>query len=253
MGWHKADVNPHLVKYSDLLLPSDDGGRVFVPLCGKSVDLAYLSAHSRVSHVVGLDIVRDAAEEFAAEQGMPLREFEAETPGGDATCAEANLPAMKGFLGEGLTFLVGDLFEIPSLSDAARARYMAGEASDTSHAPADYRFDAVYDRASIVAIAPSLRPEYVALMGELLRPGGSVLLVTLDRRRARTDAARGDGPPFSVSEAEVRRLYESQPWVASVTLLEEANALTNDEEAARWEKKGVLELYELVFLVRKRM
>ena len=78
-------MNPHLQKYTDILLlqseEEEDGNstltsRVFVPLCGKSVDLAYLSSHPKVSHVVGIDIVRTAAEEFAAEHPELLLEEE---------------------------------------------------------------------------------------------------------------------------------------------------------------------------------
>lgn len=53
-------------------------------------------------------------------------------------------------------------------------------------------------------------------------------------------------------ESEVRQLYESQEWVESVELLEEVNDLTTDEDKERWAKKGVLELFELVFVVRKK-
>ena len=44
-----------------------------------------------------------------------------------------------------------------------------------------------------------------------------------------------------------------QCWpVESVTLLEEVNDLETGKDRERWEKKGVLELYEMVFLIRKR-
>lgn len=79
-----------------------------------------------------------------------------------------------------------------------------------------------------------------------------MLLVTLDKRKTSTGEAKMDGPPFSINEEEVRRLYVSQPWVESVTLLDEVDDLEADEDRERWQKKGVLELYELVFLIRKR-
>mmetsp|Transcript_16300 Transcript_16300/g.28828 ORF Transcript_16300/g.28828 Transcript_16300/m.28828 type:complete len:295 (+) Transcript_16300:3-887(+) len=262
LGWHKDDVNPHLTKYTDLLLPSEgeDNNRIFVPLCGKSVDLAYLASHPKVSHVVGVDIVRSAAEEFASDHPQfSLEEFqrnecEVETQE-EETCenADPSQLAMSSFHGEDLTILIGDLFDFLSMDSNERAKYMTeGISSIKSSVPTEYIFDTIYDRASIVAIKPSLRKDYVTLMGELLKPGGVILLVTLDRRKTTTDAAKNDGPPFSIGEAEMRQLYESQPWVESVTLLEEVNDLTTDGDRERWEKKGVLELYEIVFLIRKK-
>ena len=116
----------------------------------------------------------------------------------------------------------------------------------------DHLFDTIIDRGSLVAIKPSQRQDYALLMGELLRPGGVILLITLDRRKTTTDEAKMDGPPFSINESEVRHLYESQPWVDSVTVLDEVNDLRTDGDRERWEKKGVLELYEIVILIKKK-
>ena len=78
-------MNPHLQKYTDILLQSEEEeynnsatttSRVFVPLCGKSIDLVYLSSHPKVSHVVGIDIVRTAAEELSVEHPELLLEEE---------------------------------------------------------------------------------------------------------------------------------------------------------------------------------
>lgn len=240
-------MNPHLQKYTDILLlqsEEEDGNstltsRVFVPLCGKSVDLAYLSSHPKVSHVVGIDIVRTAAEEFAAEHPeLLLEEEKVESNDDCANNVEGNVvekecssqSTISKFNGTSLTFLIGDLFAVPT----------------------EDRFDSIYDRASMIAIHPSLREDYVTLMGKLLQPGGSILLVSLDRRETTTDEAKKDGPPFSINEHEIRQLYESMSWVESVTKLEEVNDLTSDADRERWEKKGVLELYEIVFLIRKK-
>mmetsp|Transcript_32530 Transcript_32530/g.68397 ORF Transcript_32530/g.68397 Transcript_32530/m.68397 type:complete len:301 (-) Transcript_32530:53-955(-) len=268
LGWHKDDVNPHLQKYTNLLfgsednLAADEGTRIFVPLCGKSVDLAYLASHPKISHVVGIDIVRNAAEDFASEhpdllmEEIQLNECEVEIEEGQK-CDNANDSANEisqsvksTFRGTSLSFLIGDLFSFLTMNSIDRANILTE--GMPSSAPTEYLVDAIYDRASMVAIKPSLRKDYVTLMGELLRPGGVILLVSLDRRKATTDAAKKDGPPFSINEAEIREIYESQPWVESVTLLDEVNDLSSDADRERWEKKGVFELYELVFLIRKK-
>ncbi len=60
--------------------------------------------------------------------------------------------------------------------------------------------DAVYDRAALIALPPDVRPRYVRHILSLTRPGTRILLLTLHGEYA-------SGPPFSVSDDEVRSLY----------------------------------------------
>ncbi|KAL7440001.1 hypothetical protein ACHAXM_012186 [Skeletonema potamos] len=245
LGWHKHDVNPHLQKYNDLLVERDEKNRIFVPLCGKSVDMAYLASNSKVSHVVGIDIVKQAAEEFSEDHPtLSLKEFRRESC--DATSSGSI------FHGDGITIIVGDLFDLLQMQSEDRAKYITLGSTASTDGSTSYLFDSIYDRASMVAIDPSLRNDYATHIGDLLSPGGVVLLVTLDRRKVTNAAAKSDGPPFSINESEVRQLYESQEWVDTVELLEDVDDLTTDDDKQRWEKKGVLELYELVFVIRKK-
>ena len=111
------------------------------------------------------------------------------------------------------------------------------------------RFDAVFDRASLVAIEPSKRDEYVDIMGELVQPGGKILLVTIEKRAGDDEACQA-GPPYSISETDVRKLYEGQDWVESVEMLDEYDEFQLDPGGVdRWLKKGVSAMYELAFLV----
>jgi len=247
LGWHKRDVNPHLQKYSDLLVEKDESNRIFVPLCGKSVDMAYLSSNAKVSHVVGIDIIKQAAEEFAEDHpALSLQEYHPEERC-DATSSGSI------FHGDDITIIVGDLFNLLEMEHEDRAKYITlGSTVSAEDGSTSYLFDSIYDRASMVAIDPTLRNNYATYMGEILRPGGVMLLVTLDRRKVTDDAAKKGGPPFSIDESEVRQLFESHEWVDTVELLEEVNDLTTDDDKKRWEKKGVLELYELVFVIRKK-
>lgn len=64
------------------------------------------------------------------------------------------------------------------------------------------RFDLVYDRAALVAVEPALREAYVAVGRARLAPHGETLLVALAY-----DQSKGNGPPFSVDDAELARLY----------------------------------------------
>lgn len=233
-------MNPHLQKYNDLLFEKDESNRIFVPLCGKTVDMAFLATNPKVSHVVGIDIVKQAAEDFAEEHpALSMKKFQSEE-----SCEATSTGSI--FHGDDITIIVDDLFNLLQMENEDRAKYI------TLGSTVSYLFDSIYDRASMVAIDPSLRNDYAAYMGNILRPGGIMLLVTLDRRKVTNDAAKRDGPPFSIDESEVRQLYESQEWVDTVELLEEVNDLTSDDDKKRWEKKGVLELHELVFVIRKK-
>jgi thiopurine S-methyltransferase len=78
-------------------------------------------------------------------------------------------------------------------------------------------FDVVYDRAAIVAVEPTLREAYVATSRAFLAPEGDTLLVALGY-----DQSKGAGPPFSVDEAELTRLYA--PAVVEVLATQAAPA-----------------------------
>ena len=62
-------------------------------------------------------------------------------------------------------------------------------------------FDGVWEYTCFCAIDPTRRAEYVRAMGTILKPGGWLLACFFPMRR------RADGPPFPVSEREVRRLF----------------------------------------------
>jgi len=61
---------------------------------------------------------------------------------------------------------------------------------------------AVYDRASLIALPLQFRERYARHMADILPSGTGVLLVTLEYPDEQME-----GPPFSVTEAEVRRLF----------------------------------------------
>ena len=61
---------------------------------------------------------------------------------------------------------------------------------------------AVYDRAALVALPAEMRKKYVKKMLALLPEKVNMLLLTLDY-----DENEKQGPPFSVTEDEVYRLY----------------------------------------------
>ena len=99
----------------------------------------------------------------------------------------------------------------------------------------------VYDRAALIALPPALRQRYVDTLYARLPAGTRALLITLEYPQ--TQKA---GPPFSVSEDEVHRLF-GPAW--DVTLLERRDIL---EQQPGFLAEGVTALATVVYRLDKR-
>lgn len=162
IGFHLSQIHPGLSHHYDRL---QDKGHVLVPLCGKSLDLAFL--HEQGHQVSGVELSATAVAAFFTEQGWtPQRRPWA---GGD--CWEHGR----------LRLFQGDLF-------ALQPEQLVG-------------VDAVYDRAALIALPPSMRGDYARHLIEL-SDGAPQLLITLDY-----DTGKMAGPPFAVCSDEVHDLY----------------------------------------------
>lgn len=184
--------------------------------------MAFLAQHASVAHVVGCEGIVKAIEEFASEHpNFRIQQ-------------SANSGSFEAFRGSKISIFKGDFFALDK------------EVTDGG-------FQAIWDRASFVAIQPSLRDDYVNVLGRLIQPGGTILLSTLERREG-TAEGKAAGPPFSVPESEVRRFYEGKDWVESVTLLEEHDVFANStpENIERFRNDGVTAFYELLFEIRAK-
>ena len=186
-GFHRATPNVHIVTYGHKILAGlPQGARVLVPLAGKSVDMPFLSS-SWGAHVVGVEgaprAVREFFEENASEppQIRPIGKFEAHS-------AEDL---------ESVELLLGDFFDLDSST--------AGS------------FDAVWDRASLVAIDPPLRERYVKTIKGCLSPGAKYLLSVVEHPPFPGGRL---GPPFSIEESEVRRLFAADFEIEVLPLIE---------------------------------
>ncbi len=145
-GFHQQEINPGLDAFwSQLQLTP--GEQVFVPLCGKSLDMLWL----RKQHaVLGVELSPIAVEAFFAENGL---EPEHSRQGSFAVCKT-----------DRLTLLCGDFFDLQP-EQLRRVR-------------------AVYDRASLIALPEDVRAHFVRRLTDLLPPAVSMLLVTLDYDQA---------------------------------------------------------------------
>ncbi|HKJ88876.1 MAG TPA: thiopurine S-methyltransferase, partial [Gammaproteobacteria bacterium] len=96
LGWHLEQVNPHLQAFWPSM-PVPVGGRVFVPLCGKTVDMDWLAREGGHA-VVGVELSEMACRDFFAEHGQ--------------TPEVADEGAFRRFSASGVTILCGDFFDL---------------------------------------------------------------------------------------------------------------------------------------------
>jgi thiopurine S-methyltransferase len=164
IGFHESAVNPLLVAHVEALgVPHS--ARFFLPLCGKTLDIGWLL--SRGHRVAGVELSPLAVAQLFDQLGVrPV---------------VARLDGLEHHSADGLDIFVGDIFDLSA--DALGS------------------VDAVYDRAALIALPPSMRSHYTQHM-QRLAGNASQLLITLDY-----DQTLAGGPPFSVPAAEVAAIF----------------------------------------------
>ncbi|ANC82843.1 thiopurine S-methyltransferase [Pseudomonas putida] len=143
IGFHQAQVNPYLQTYWPQLQLAP-GSRVLVPLCGKSLDLAWLAGQGH--RVLGVELSRRAVEDFFREHGL---EAEVRQQG-----------AFEVWRSGDVQLWCGDFF-------ALRAEDVADCVG-------------LYDRAAVIALPVQMRARYMQLLSGLLPTGCRGLVVTLE-------------------------------------------------------------------------
>ena len=143
IGFHLAEANPLLVKYgSDLGLFSGD--EVFVPLCGKSLDMIWLREQGYF--VVGIEVSDLALKSFFESNKIPFRNLQA---------GEFNIYQANGYM-----LYSGDFFAL--------------------NAAVIQSCKLVYDRASLVAFPEEIRTQYVHHLLSIIPDEASIFLITLE-------------------------------------------------------------------------
>jgi thiopurine S-methyltransferase len=143
IGFHQSAVDRHLQAYWPTLELAANSP-VFVPLCGKSLDLLWLREQGH--EVCGVELSPVAVEAFCMEHGIPARRRVA----GDFEVYEA----------DGIRLLRGDFFKLtPALLGNVAA---------------------VYDRASLISWSPASRASYVEHMTALSHRGTQTLLIAVE-------------------------------------------------------------------------
>ncbi|PKM36900.1 MAG: thiopurine S-methyltransferase [Gammaproteobacteria bacterium HGW-Gammaproteobacteria-10] len=201
IGFHNESINPHLEQYWPAL-HIEAGSRVFVPLCGKSNDMLWLLAQNY--RVIGVELSPLAVNAFFTENKVP------------ATAGRKD--KFEVWENDDLCIYCGDFFHL--IEDDLTG------------------VDAVYDRASLVALPPEMRADYAAHMKRFLKTGTKILLVAFDYPQQEMD-----GPPFSVQCQEVETLYRD--W-CRIDLLHTEDILSKEP---RFRERGLSRLQEQVYVL----
>jgi thiopurine S-methyltransferase len=143
IGFHQNAPTPMLLRHWDAV-GAAPGGRVFVPLCGKSLDMVWFVTQGH--RVLGCELSPLAVSQFFEEQRLKPSVHEA---------------------ADGIHYLAGPI------------EIVQGDVFDLD-AEAISSCKSVYDRAALIALPTEMRERYVRDIYEKLPPGCRGLLITLE-------------------------------------------------------------------------
>lgn len=142
IGFHNDEFHPLLVEF----LPSlslTEGARIFLPLCGKTLDIGWLLAQGY--RVVGIDLSEIAVRQLFDGLGV--------------VPDVSDLGQLKHFKAEDIDIFAGDIFDL------------SGEVLGA--------VDAIYDRAALVALPEEMRQRYSRHLSSITKCAPQ-LLITLE-------------------------------------------------------------------------
>lgn len=144
LGFNQPEANRHLVKYAPQVF-SEKGASVFVPLCGKTVDMLWLANYG--FKIVGVEYISKAINDFFSENAITFKLKKAH---------HLHVHSWGKHIIYG-----GDFFHL-----------QAAHLQDVTY---------VYDRAALVALDREDRKRYVAHLQSSLPSKHEILLIVYER------------------------------------------------------------------------
>lgn len=179
--FHQEEVNPLLSKFWPSLELAKSS-RVFVPLCGKSLDMIWLAGQGH--EVIGVELSSIAVNDFFIENNLL------------PTKNEIGLFTLWSH-GK-LSILCGDFFALTKADLGL--------------------FDTVYDRAALTALPENIRALYVTHLKSLLPDAAKVFLLTIEDAAENATMCQANGVDeeinklysvgFDIDLAYVESVYE---------------------------------------------
>ncbi|MCC6796256.1 MAG: thiopurine S-methyltransferase [Candidatus Hydrogenedentes bacterium] len=139
IAFHQEDANPALVAHFHAL-GIEPGGRVFVPLCGKTRDIHWLLSNGY--RVAGAELSKIAIEQLFADLGI--------------TPEISGAGTVERYSAEDIDIFAGNLFDV--------SKAMLGP------------IDAVYDRAALVALPEEARARYARHITDITNAAPQLLI-----------------------------------------------------------------------------
>lgn len=139
IAFHRSEANPLLVKYFKQLSLLEDS-RVFLPLCGKTLDIPWLLSNGY--RVAGVELSTIAVEQLFTELGVEPK--------------ISGAGRLEHYSAENIDIFVGDIFHLSS--------EILGPV------------DAVYDRAALVALPKEMRDRYTAHLMQITNKAPQLLI-----------------------------------------------------------------------------
>ena len=149
IAFHESQPNELLVKYFKRL-DLHAGNRVFLPLCGKTLDIAWLL--SQKIHVLGAELSKTAVQQLFSELGLEP--------------TTTNCGTFTRYTAQNIDIFVGDIFDLSAKDLGA--------------------VDAIYDRAALVALPEPTRSQYTQHLMEVTK-SAIQLLITFDYDQSKMD------------------------------------------------------------------
>lgn len=139
IGFHYHKINPLLEKHYEHLSLKENS-TVFIPLCGKSLDILFFLSQGH--KVVGCELSPKAIDEFFSDLEVKpqIKEYE----------------KFKEYSYEDITIYEGDIFDL-----------------EKEHLG---KVDAIYDRAALVALHEDIRAKYTKHLKELTNSAKQLVL-----------------------------------------------------------------------------
>jgi len=182
IGFHRSEANAFLIEHFEKLNLAK-GARVFLPLCGKTRDFAWLLTCGY--RVVGAELSELAINELFNDLGVEPK--------------ISRVGELTRYCTKDIDIFVGDIFDV-----SAKVLGLV---------------DAVYDRAALVAMPENVRHQYTSHLMKITHAAPQLLICYEYNQQLI------DGPPFSVSEAEVKHHYASAYQLNCVESKEVAGGL----------------------------
>ncbi len=149
LRWQEGRIGFHLAATHTALpqhwpeLGVEEGAKVLVPLCGKSLDMRWLAEQGHP--VLGVELAPEAIEQFLAQREEGVTRY--------------RQSGFEVFRQGSVELWCGDFFHL-HIKQADEVR-------------------AFYDRAALIALPPATRERYAFHLAQLIPPGAKGLLVAL--------------------------------------------------------------------------